>query len=54
LSSSGIDRHWVDEDEQRALQARVKALGRLAADSVPAWWNGENDLGDELPAIGTV
>jgi hypothetical protein len=28
---SGIDRRWVDEDEQRALQARVNALRGLAA-----------------------
>jgi Pyridoxamine 5'-phosphate oxidase len=28
---SGIDRRWVDEDEQRALQARVDALRALAA-----------------------
>jgi hypothetical protein len=26
---SGIDRTWVDEDEQRALRDRVGALGRL-------------------------
>jgi hypothetical protein len=27
---SGIDRRWVDEDEQRALQTRVRALRGLA------------------------
>jgi hypothetical protein len=27
---SGIDRRWVDEDEQRALQTRVEALKGLA------------------------
>jgi hypothetical protein len=33
---SGIDRRWVDKDEQRALQARVNAIRRLAASSAPA------------------
>lgn len=28
---SGIDRRWVDEDEQRALRDRVEALRELAA-----------------------
>jgi hypothetical protein len=27
---SGVDRRWVDADEQRALRDRVGALGRLA------------------------
>jgi hypothetical protein len=28
---SGIDRRWLDEDEQRALRERVEVLGELAA-----------------------
>jgi hypothetical protein len=31
LVASGIDRRWVDEDEQRALRDRVEALRELAA-----------------------
>jgi hypothetical protein len=29
--TAGVDRSWVDADEQRALGARVRALGELAA-----------------------
>jgi hypothetical protein len=30
LVDSGVDRRWVDEDEQHALRERVAALGELA------------------------
>jgi hypothetical protein len=33
---SGIDRRWVDENEQRALQARVNARSGLAASPTAA------------------
>jgi hypothetical protein len=29
LVEAGVDRRWVDEDEQHALRDRVRALGRL-------------------------
>jgi hypothetical protein len=51
---SGIDRRWVDEDEQRALQARVDALSGLAASSTPAWSGPENNLVYDLRLIGAV
>lgn len=33
--AAGVDRSWVDEDEQRALGGRVAALRELAATSTP-------------------
>ena len=50
---SGIDRRWVDEDEQRALRARVNALRGLVASSAPADWP-ENDVVDDPRLIGTA
>jgi hypothetical protein len=49
---SGIDRRWVDVNEQRALQVRVEALRGLAASSDPYESDRENDLGDEQHRIG--
>jgi hypothetical protein len=34
LVEAGVDRRWVDAQEQHALRDRVQALGRLAAANV--------------------